>query len=55
MLGDLAAKDHGDLLRLSDGSIGVEQTLTELVQGDNAQTLRGNRPPDEQFYDLLFR
>jgi hypothetical protein len=33
MLGDLAAKDHRDLLRLSDGSIGVEQTLTELVQG----------------------
>src|ERR1700680_2215385 len=33
MLGDLAAKDHRDLLRLSDGSIGVEQTLAELVQG----------------------
>src|SRR4030088_1598245 len=32
MLGDLAAKDHRDLLRLSDGSIGVEQTLAELVQ-----------------------
>src|SRR3979409_705446 len=33
MLGDLAAKDHRDLLRLSDGSIGVEQTLAELFQG----------------------
>ena len=32
MLGDLAAKDHRDLLRLSDGSIGVEQTFAEIVQ-----------------------
>src|ERR1700730_3327441 len=32
MLGDLAAKDHRDLLRLSDGSIGVKQTLADLVQ-----------------------
>src|SRR3979411_3393189 len=33
MLGDLAAKDHRDLLRLSDGSIGVRQAVAELVQG----------------------
>src|ERR1700730_383006 len=33
MLGDLAAKDHRDLLRLSDGSIGVRPTLPELVEG----------------------
>src|SRR6516164_5928348 len=33
ILGDSATKDHGDLLRLSDRSIGVEQTLTEVVQG----------------------
>src|SRR5690242_5283503 len=33
MLGDLAAKDHRDLVRLSDCSIGVEQTFTEIVQG----------------------
>ena len=33
VLGDLAAEDHRDLIRLSDGSIGVEKTLAELVQG----------------------
>jgi hypothetical protein len=33
VLGDPAAKDHCDLIRLSDGSIGIEQTLAKLVQG----------------------
>ena len=32
MLGDLATEDDGDLVRLADGSIGVEQTFAELVQ-----------------------
>jgi hypothetical protein len=33
VLGNLAAKDHCDLVRPSDGSIGIEQTLANLVQG----------------------
>src|ERR1700746_2347870 len=33
MLGNLATENHCNLVRLSDGSIGVEQTLGELVQG----------------------
>src|SRR5215471_12114866 len=33
MLGNLATENHGNFVRLSDGSIGVEQTLGELVQG----------------------
>src|SRR5246127_1354623 len=33
MLGNLATENHCNLVRLSDGSIGVEQTLSELVQG----------------------
>jgi hypothetical protein len=32
MLGDLATEDDGDLVRLADGSIGVEQTFAEIVQ-----------------------
>ena len=31
MLGDFTAEDDGDLVRLSDGSIGVEQTFAESV------------------------
>jgi hypothetical protein len=33
VLGDPSAKGHRDLLRLSDGPIGVEQTLAEVAQG----------------------
>ena len=33
MLGDLATEDHGDLVGLSDRSIGIEQALAEVVQG----------------------
>jgi hypothetical protein len=32
MLADLAAEDDGDLVRLADGAVGVEQTLTQLVE-----------------------
>ena len=32
VLGDFAAKNDGDLVRLSDGSIGVKQTFAEIVQ-----------------------
>ena len=33
MLGDLAAKDHGDLLGLADRPIGIQQALSELIHG----------------------
>ena len=33
MLGNLATEGHRSLVRLSDGSIGVGETLGELVQG----------------------
>jgi hypothetical protein len=32
MLGDFAAEDDGDLVRLTDGAVGVEETLTQLVE-----------------------
>ena len=32
VLGDFAAKDDGDLVRLSNGSIGVKHTFAEIVQ-----------------------
>ena len=32
MLADSAAKDDGDLVRLSDGSVGVKQSLAEVIQ-----------------------
>jgi hypothetical protein len=32
MLSDLATEDDGDLVRLADGSIGVEQTFAEIIQ-----------------------
>jgi len=32
MLADLAAEDDGDLVRPTDGAVGVEQTLTQLVE-----------------------
>jgi hypothetical protein len=31
LLGDLATEDHGDLLGLADGTIGIQQSLTELI------------------------
>ena len=31
-LGDLAAEDRGDLVRLADGPVGVEEPLAELVE-----------------------
>src|SRR4051794_24820978 len=36
MPGDLAPEDHGDLVGLPDGSIGVEQAFAELVEGSAA-------------------
>jgi 3-hydroxybutyryl-CoA dehydratase len=35
VLGDFAAKNDGDLVWLSDGSIGVKQTFAEIVQRRN--------------------
>ena len=32
MLGDLAAEDDGDLVRLADGAVGVEQPFAQLVE-----------------------
>ena len=32
LLGDLATEDHGDLLGLADGPIGIQQSLAELIQ-----------------------
>jgi hypothetical protein len=32
LLGDLATEDHGDLLGLADGTIGIQQSLAELIQ-----------------------
>jgi hypothetical protein len=32
MLGDLAAEDDGDLVRLTDGAVGVEETVSQLVE-----------------------
>jgi hypothetical protein len=36
VFGDLAAKNDGNLVRLSDGSIGVKQTFAEIVQRHTA-------------------
>ena len=33
LLGNLAAKDDGYLIRLADRPVGVEQTLAQLVEG----------------------
>jgi hypothetical protein len=35
-LADLAAEDGGDLVRLADGAIGVEEPLAQLVEGGAA-------------------
>jgi hypothetical protein len=32
LLGDLATEDHGDLFGLADGTIGIQQSLAELIQ-----------------------
>src|SRR5206468_5577367 len=32
LLGDLATEDHGDLIRLPDRSIGIEQALAKIIQ-----------------------
>jgi hypothetical protein len=32
LLGDLATEDHGDLIRLTDCSIGIEQALAKIIQ-----------------------
>ena len=32
LLGDLATEDHGDLVRLPDCSIGIEQALAKIIQ-----------------------
>ena len=36
LLGDLAAEDDGNLVRLANGSIGIQQPLSHLVQGSAA-------------------
>lgn len=36
-LGDLPAKDHGDLLGLTDGSIHVQQTFREFIHGGTSE------------------
>ena len=30
--GDFAAKDHGDLVGLSDGAVGIEKSLAQLIE-----------------------
>ena len=32
LLGDLATEDDGDLFGLADGTIGIQQSLAELIQ-----------------------
>jgi hypothetical protein len=32
LFGDLATEDDRDLVRLADGTVGVEQTLAQLVE-----------------------
>ena len=32
MLADLAAEDDVDLVRLTDGAVGVEETVTEFIK-----------------------
>jgi hypothetical protein len=29
---DLATEDHGDLVGLADGAVGIQQSLAELIQ-----------------------
>src|SRR5262249_35245675 len=48
MLGDLAPEDHGDLVGLPDGPIGVEQAFAELVEG-------GAAPEDQIVAELDLR
>ena len=35
-LGDLTAEDGGDLARLADGAVGIQQSLVQLVQCSSA-------------------
>src|SRR5216683_2702854 len=36
MLGDLAAKDHGDFVGLTDGAVGVQESLPQGIEGGSA-------------------
>ena len=35
MLGDLAAKDDGDLVGLTDGAVGVQESLPQSIEGSS--------------------
>ena len=35
-MGDLAAKDHGDLVGLTDGAVSVQESLTQGIEGNAA-------------------
>ena len=32
IFGDFATEDHGDFLGLSDGAVGIQQSVAELIQ-----------------------
>src|SRR3984885_12694197 len=36
VLGDLAAKDHGDFVGLTDGAVGVQESLPQGIEGSSA-------------------
>src|SRR6266851_4185406 len=36
MLGELSAKDHGDLVGLTDGAVGVQESLPQGIEGSSA-------------------
>ena len=35
-MGDLAAKDHGDLVGLTNSAVGVQESLSERIEGHTA-------------------
>jgi len=45
VLGDLAAKDDGDLVGLTDGAVGVQESL--------AQGIKGNAPMENEIIAIL--
>src|ERR1700733_12051877 len=36
VLGDLAAKDDGDLIGLTDGAVGVQESIPQSIEGSSA-------------------
>lgn len=36
MLSDLAAKDDGDLVGLTDGAVGVQESIPQSIEGSSA-------------------